>query len=67
MTPRRVSRAGLVAEVIDIRTRRPVGDLEAVLAKLGRPMTELEVVLARFGGAIAARERQRQAAEEKRE
>jgi hypothetical protein len=56
-----------VADVIDIRTRRPVRDLEAVLAMLGRPMTELEAVLARFGAAIAERERQRQAAEEKSE
>jgi hypothetical protein len=45
MTPRRTSRAGLVADVINIRTRRPVRDLEAVLAKLDRPMSELEVVL----------------------
>jgi hypothetical protein len=52
---------------IDIRTRRPVLDPEATLAMLGRPMTELEVVLARFGAAIAERERQRQAAEEKPE
>jgi hypothetical protein len=48
-----------VAEVIDIRTGRPVLDPEATLAMLGRPMTELEVVLARFGAAIAERERQR--------
>jgi hypothetical protein len=34
---------------------------------MGRPMTELEVVLDRFGAAIAERERQRQAAEEKPE
>jgi hypothetical protein len=53
MTPRRVSRAGLVADVIDIRTRRPVRDLEAVLA--------------RFGAAIAERERQQHAAREKPE
>jgi hypothetical protein len=63
----RTSMAGLVADVIDIRSRRPVLDLEAVLATLGRPMTELEVVLARFGAAIAERERQRHAAEEKPE
>jgi hypothetical protein len=64
---RRTSRAGLVADVIDIRTRRPILDPEAALAMLGRPMTELEVVLDRFGAAIAERERQRHAAEEKPE
>lgn len=47
-----------MAEVIDIRTGRPVRDLEAMLAKWGRPMTELEIVLVRFGAAIAERERQ---------
>lgn len=35
MMPRRTSRAGLVADVIDIRTRRAVSDLEAVLAEIG--------------------------------
>jgi hypothetical protein len=50
-----------VADVIDIRTGRPVRDLEAMLAKRGRPMTELEVVLVRFGTAIAEREKQRRA------
>jgi hypothetical protein len=64
MMLRRTSRAGLVADVIDIKTRRTVSDLEAVLAKLGRPMTELEVVLVRFGVAILERERQKHAARE---
>jgi hypothetical protein len=64
---RQTSRAGLVADIIDIGTRCPVRDLEAVLAELGRPMSELEVVLARFGVAILERERQQRAAEEKPE
>jgi hypothetical protein len=57
----RTSRAGLVADVIDIRTGHAVSDLEAVLATLGRAMSELEVVLFRFGAAIAERERQQRA------
>jgi hypothetical protein len=61
----RASRAGRVADVVDIRTGCPVDDLEAVLARLGRPMTELEVVLVRFGAAILERERQRRHAGEK--
>jgi hypothetical protein len=54
-TASRTSRAGLVADVIDIRTGRPVEDVEAVLVRLGRPMSGLEVVLVRFGAAIAER------------
>jgi hypothetical protein len=50
-----------VADVIDIRTGRPVRDLDAMLATRDRPMTELEVVLVRFGVAIAEREKQRRA------
>jgi hypothetical protein len=64
---RHTSRAGVVADVIDIRTRRALSNLDAVLVKLGRPMSELEVVLARFGAAIAERERQQHAAREKPE
>jgi hypothetical protein len=64
---RRTSRAGLVADVVDIGTARAVSDLEAVLAELGRPMSELEVVLVRFGVAILERERQKHAAREKPE
>jgi hypothetical protein len=63
----RPSRAGLVADIVDIRTGRPIPDLETVLATLGRPMSELEVVLVRFGAAIAERERQQHAAGEKPE
>lgn len=64
--PRRPSRAGLVAEVIDIRTGRAVRDLEGMLAKRGRPMTKLEVVLVRFGVAISERDKQRRAANARR-
>jgi hypothetical protein len=57
-----------MADIIDVRTRRAVRDLEALLARLGRPMTELEVVLVGLGVAILERERQRRrAAREKPE
>jgi hypothetical protein len=64
---RRTSRAGMVADVVDIGNARAVSDLEAVLARLGRPMSELEVVLVRFGVAILERERQQHAARDKPE
>jgi hypothetical protein len=54
-----------VADVVEIRTGRPVSDLEAMLASLGRPKAELEVILVRWGAAIADRERQRRALGEK--